>query len=197
MIATTDHAQDPLDPLAPMGGERVALVLLPPALLEAAVAQDPSAPTDLAWPEVAPVPAELVPSLPAAMRLAQLADDPAVAPWLVRAIVVADPSAPGSRAVVGHLGGHGAPDERGFVEVGYTVLVAARRRGLATEAARAWFAWAHRLGAVGARVSTTAHNGPSLALAARLGLPQVGRAWDEDDEVWELVHEAPLPLSPA
>lgn len=181
-------------PSDPIPGFGLDLVLVPPHLLQAVVAWA-EGDDDLPWPDVAPVPAELAPSIPAARRLAQLAGYPTEAPWLVRAIVVPDPSAPDGRAVVGHLGGHGPPDDRGFVEVGYTVAAAARGHGLATEAARAWFGWAHRHGATGARISTTTDNRPSLALAARLGLLATGRVWDEDDQVWELVHEAPLPLT--
>lgn len=183
-------------PSDPIPGRGLHLVLVPPDQLEAVVAWA-DGDGDLPWPAVAPTPAELVPTIPAARRLAQLAEDPAAAPWLVRAIVVPHPSAPEGCAVVGHLGGHGPPDDRGVVEVGYAVAAAARGRGLATEAARAWFGWAHRRGATGARISTTADNGPSLALAARLGLVATHRAWDEDDQVWELVHEAPLPLTSA
>ncbi len=59
-------------------------------------------------------------------RAGQLAKDPSVAPWIVRA-VVSEPDG----AVVGDAGFHGPPDEAGMVEVGYTVVPGYRRRGCA------------------------------------------------------------------
>ena len=190
--------------------DRLSLVVMPGWLLEQVVsvlatsdAADPdglgpgaASAEEVSWPEVGVVPDELLDSVPAGRRLEQLASDPELAPWLVRAIVVADASAPTGRRVVGHLGGHGPPDEDGMVEVGYTVLVSERGRGLATAAARAWFDWAHAHGARVARLSTVPDNGPSRAVAGKLGLVEIGAEWDEDDACWELVHEAPLPLTP-
>jgi RimJ/RimL family protein N-acetyltransferase len=185
-----------------ISAERVSLVVIPSALL-AAIAEEQVAsesggrpPRSVPWPEVGEVPGELVPSTPARMRIDQLREDPSLAAWLVRAIVVADQDSPTGRRVVGHLGGHGAPEE-GVVEIGYTVAEAERGKGLATEAAMAWFGWAHEHGAIRARLSTTPDNVPSRAIARRLGLAEVGGAWDADDECWELVHEGPLPIEPS
>lgn len=149
-----------------------------------------------AWPGIGPVIEELVSTLPAALRLGQLRADPAIRPWLVRGIIAADASSPSGRAVIGHIGGHGAPGADGSVEIGYTVAEAWRRRGVATEAALAWFSWAHRQGARRARLSTTEDNAASLAIARRFGLDPIGRVWDDDDQVWEAVFEADLPLQP-
>ncbi len=146
------------------------------------------------WPGIGPVIDELVSTLPAALRLGQLRADPAVRPWLVRGIIAAEPSSPSGRAVIGHIGGHGAPGADGSVEIGYTVANGWRRRGVATEAAIAWFAWAHCHHARRARLSTTEDNAASLAIARRLGLGPIGRVWDDDDQVWEAVFEADLPL---
>ncbi|WP_426571558.1 GNAT family N-acetyltransferase [Aquihabitans sp. McL0605] len=146
------------------------------------------------WPAVGDLSPELWTGMPARMRLDQLADDPALARWLVRAIVIDDPDRPGTPLVVGHLGGHGAPGDDGSVEIGYTVAAAHQGRGLATAAARAWFGWAHQQGADRARLCTRPDNGPSKAIAARLGFDEVGAAWDDDDACWELVFERPLPL---
>ena len=81
-----------------------------------------------------------------------------------------------------------------MVEIGYSLDPDWRGRGLATDAARAWFAWAHERGARVARLSFDPTNEPSIAVGRRLGLHHVDDVWDVDDEVWEQVWEAPLPL---
>ena len=48
------------------------------------------------------------------------------------------------RGMLGHIGFHGPPDERGMAEMGYTVLPPFRRRGYALEAARGMMDWALR-----------------------------------------------------
>lgn len=146
------------------------------------------------WPGVGEVSAELIATMPCAHWLAKLDADVDAAGWLVRGIVVTDATAPTGRLVVGHVGGHGRPDADGRVEAGYTLAVAARGVGLATEAVRAWFEWAHRQGARIARLSIAEGNEASLALAERLGLTAVDRMWDEPDQVWETVLEGTLPL---
>ncbi|MEU9134198.1 GNAT family N-acetyltransferase [Kitasatospora sp. NPDC048540] len=119
-------------------------------------------------------------------RLAQLAERPQDAPWLVR---VAVDRADG--AVVGYAGFHGAPDGAGMVEVGYSVLPAARRRGYAT----AILAELLRLAATEPAVETvratvSPDNTGSLAVVRRFGFAEVGEQWDERDGL-EIVFERP------
>lgn len=117
-------------------------------------------------------------------RLRQVERDPGAAPWLLRAITIR-----GDRTMIGHAGFHGPPDARGYVEIGYSVFEAYRRRGIAHEAVGALFAWArqHR-GVLGFRASVSPSNEPSLRLVAKLGFSQVGVQWDEIDGE-ELVFE--------
>ncbi len=119
------------------------------------------------------------------LRLRQVRADPAVQPWLLRAMVRRTPS----RLMVGYIGFHGAPSPRGSVEVGYTVLAEHRRQGYAFEAAVALLGWAgdaHGIRHVVASVSPK--NGPSLALVRKLGFTQTGTQWDDVDGE-ELVFE--------
>ncbi|MBI1884846.1 MAG: GNAT family N-acetyltransferase [Chloroflexi bacterium] len=96
--------------------------------------------------------------------LDQMRADPAVQPWLLRAMVL-----PRSRRMVGHGGFHGPPDD-GRLDLGYTVMPEQRRRGYAYESALALMEWAAREHGVRRfRLSIAPDNAPSLALAARMG----------------------------
>jgi hypothetical protein len=191
------------DELDDVVGARLRLIVVPMELLgrvaEAKFVTKATGgraqPVDLEWPGVGVIPGEVVASMPAEMRLEQLAEDPTLRAWLLRGMVVADDASATGLRVVGALGGHGAPDEKGAAEIGYTVASAERGKGFATEAARAWFGWATANGARVARLSIAADNGASLAVARKLGLVELGSAWDERDQCWELVHEGPLPLA--
>jgi ribosomal-protein-alanine N-acetyltransferase len=110
------------------------------------------------------------------LRMEQIETDPAVQQWLLRLMIPLS----GPRRAVGHIGFHSPPDGEGRVEVGYTVFPAYRRRGLATEACRALFAWAgteHGITRFRASVSPT--NDPSLSLVRKLGFRRTG----ERDEI--------------
>ena len=72
--------------------------------------------------------------------------------------------------VIGDAGFLGRPDADGLVEIGYSVVPAARRRGFATEAAGALVTWA--LGQPGVRAVLAAcdqDNVPSVRTLERLG----------------------------
>ena len=101
--------------------------------------------------------------------------------------------ADGTRRVVGTIGFHGPPDDRGRLEVGYSVQAAYRRRGFTREAVRALFDWAaaeHGIRRFIASISPT--NEASLALARSFGFVQTGEQMDEIDGL-ELVLETDWP----
>jgi ribosomal-protein-alanine N-acetyltransferase len=111
------------------------------------------------------------------LRYDQLQRSPGSAPWLVRAAV--DPE---SGAVIGHAGFHGPPDANGMVEVGYTVIPECRGRGLAHRILASLVAEAAASPDVSVvRASIRPDNLPSLAMARRAGMRQVGEQWDEVD----------------
>ena len=117
------------------------------------------------------------------LRLRQMRDDPGFQEWSVRAVVLRD----GDRPMIGHAGYHGPPGTNAIrapdgVELGYSIFEPFRRRGYATEVARALIVWAdekhgvrHFVASVGPR------NEPSLAMMRRLGFEQTGRHWDDVD----------------
>jgi ribosomal-protein-alanine N-acetyltransferase len=126
-------------------------------------------------------------------RLAQVDADPSIRQWLGRLMVLTDGA--GERRVIGTLGFHGPPDERGRLEVGYRVDAAYRRQGYARESIRALFDWAastHGIHRFIASISPT--NEPSLQLAAGFRFAQTGSHIDEIDGL-ELEFETDWPPS--
>ena len=119
------------------------------------------------------------------MRLAQLADDPAQEPWLLRAVVLRE-----TGEAIGYANFHAPPDRDGMVEIGYRIVAELRGRGYAGEAAMAMWRWAAEHGARVLRASVAPDNVPSLAIVRRAGFVEVGEQIDEIDGL-ELVFERP------
>jgi RimJ/RimL family protein N-acetyltransferase len=166
---------------------RLTLVTLTPPILRAVASGDLAEVERLLG---APVGAGWEDGVPAALRLEQLAADPAEQPWLVRAMVTSMPG-----RVVGSIGFHAPPDEHGRVEIGYDVVASERRKGYARESVHALLAWAWTTGRAGICVaSVSPQNAPSLALVQSLGFRHVGEQIDEIDGL-EWVFERPLPLT--
>jgi len=176
----------------PITTERFRLEVVPPDVLRAI--SEIGSDEEVEWAGVGPVPRALAATMPASLRIRQAEADPTVSCWLIRGIVTTDPTSATGVRLIGHIGGHDRPNPDGMVEAGYTVAAADRGHGVATEAARAWFGWAHRHGGKIARLSIEPSNAPSVAVARNLGLRPGVQLWDEDDQVWEMVFEAPLPL---
>ena len=108
---------------------------------------------------------------------AQLRTDPSLSWWLAWSI---RDRATGT--VVGDIGFHGPPDERGSVEIGYSIAPTWRRRGLATEALRAFLAWAlQRPEITAVRAETESSNHASIAILRRLGFEETGTYIDATD----------------
>jgi ribosomal-protein-alanine N-acetyltransferase len=170
--------------MAVMAPSAVCLQLLDATVLQRLIAADLVGARDAAGVEL---PAEfLAETWLWTLRLGQLIGEPECAPWLVRAVVVANGEAAGT--VVGHAGFHGPPDPRGAVEVGYRIVAEHRRRGHARAALGELLAYARAHGATIARASISPDNAASLALAAAYGFTQIGEQVDEIDGL-ELVFE--------
>ena len=131
-----------------------------------------------------------------ALRLAQLDREPALQPWLLRAIVLRE-----AGVVVGCIGFHGAPGSESLrpysargVEFGFTVFAPFRRRGLAREAALALMDWARATDRSAEFFLTIRpDNLPSQALAARLRFVRVGSQMDEVDGIEDVLAYRPEP----
>lgn len=126
-------------------------------------------------------------------RVKQVDGDDAHAPFLVRAIALADEretrrrGSRGGRPMIGHIGFHGkpgvnAPRKASALELGYTVFPEYRRRGYAEEAIRALIRWAGEEHGVATFIaSVSPENQPSLTLVRKLGFAEIGRHWDDED----------------
>jgi len=117
-------------------------------------------------------------------RLRMIRTDPAVAPWLARAIYGRP-----AEAVVGRAGFHGPPDAEGVVEIGYAIAPEFRRRGYARAAVGELLTYAVEHGAQTVRASVSAANVASLAVIRGNGFEHVAEQWTEDGR--ELIFERP------
>ncbi len=166
-------------PVPPIISERLELVSLTPAFIEAvlagAAADESFRPPDW-WPDDHDRGF-------LSLRLRQMRDDPGYQEWSVRAVVLPN----GDRPMIGHAGFHGPPGVNAVkapdaVELGYTIFEPFRGRGYATEAARALMDWASQEHGIRHFVASVGPwNEPSLAMMRRLGFEQTGRHWDEED----------------
>jgi RimJ/RimL family protein N-acetyltransferase len=107
--------------------------------------------------------------------------------WLFSRVDIGD--------IVGGGGFAGPPDDQGAVQIGYSVYEPHQGQGFATEAVRALVDWAFEQPAVNAvRATIPPWNAPSVRVATKLGMQQVGVG--RDDEVGEIhVYEIVEPRS--
>jgi [ribosomal protein S5]-alanine N-acetyltransferase len=111
------------------------------------------------------------------IRLDQVALDDRTLDWIARVAVDA-----GTGDVVGHVGFHGPPDERGMVEVAYSVDPAYRRRGYARSMLAEALSWAAAEPEVTVvRASVSPGNEASLATLRPFGFVPAGEQWDDED----------------
>ncbi len=163
---------------------RLDLISMEPALLEALLAGDRARAAQLGGFQI---PDDLtIGEQTLQRRLRQLRADPAVQPWLLRAIVIR-----ASRTMCGRIGFHSPPgpaDLRdvaaGGVELGYAVAPSFRRQGFAKEATLALIKWAFETHGQRCFVLSIApSNAASLALARSLGFSEIGSHIDPEDGI--------------
>jgi [ribosomal protein S5]-alanine N-acetyltransferase len=112
-------------------------------------------------------------------RREQLKHDPSRSLWLLRAIVRRD-----TRQMIGYVNFHGPPGLNDIgapdaVELGWTVFPSHRRKGYATETARALMEWATTERGIRRFISsTTPGNAPSLRVHDKLGFARTGQVVD-------------------
>lgn len=160
---------------------RLDLVLMTPAFFAAAIGDDQAQAAQLLGvaipPEWWPVSAYKLD------RLAQARQNPALLPWMERAIVLRS-----SQTMVGSIAFHMAaapepvrPLGPGGVEFGYTIFPPFRHQGYATEACQALMGWAQQQGVTRFILTISPQNQPSLRIAAHFGFVKIGSHIDEED----------------
>ena len=120
------------------------------------------------------------------MRLAKLREDPALEPWLLRAVGLRE-----TKIMVGFIGFHTLPGADylnsyapNSVEFGYTIFPDYRGKGYASEAAQALMDWATQEHDVKRFVvSISPANRPSLRIAQKFGFRKVGFFTDPEDGI--------------
>jgi RimJ/RimL family protein N-acetyltransferase len=120
------------------------------------------------------------------MRLAKLREDPALEPWLLRAVGLRE-----TKIMVGFIGFHTLPGADylnsyapNSVEFGYTIFPDYRGKGYASEAAQALMDWATQEHNVKRFVvSISPANRPSLRIAQKFGFRKVGFFTDPEDGI--------------
>jgi [ribosomal protein S5]-alanine N-acetyltransferase len=173
---------------------RLVLRVLPPAALAALVAGEVATASRIAGCELADFPAEEYGI--AERRRKDLAEDPHYLPWSLRAIQLKP-----TLDLVGHCNFHTRPDPAylkelapGAVELGYFILPAYRRRGLAEETVCGLMDWAGRVhGITRFVISVSPENGPSVAMARKLGFAKIGSHIDQEDGYEAILARAWLP----
>jgi RimJ/RimL family protein N-acetyltransferase len=157
--------------------DRLLLLALDADALDACIAGDRerlSALTGATFPVPLVAPPLLDDALPY-MR-DQLRAAPADVGWWPWLIVVAE-----TGQAVGVLGLAGRPDDDDSVLLGYSLYPHAEGHGFATEAAQALIGWAlGQPGVQAVRATIPVGHTPSLRVAARLGMRQIGTAHDAE-----------------
>jgi ribosomal-protein-alanine N-acetyltransferase len=88
--------------------------------------------------------------------------------------------------VIGDIGFHGKPNEKGEVEVGYGIVELERRKGFGFEAVKAIMNWVYSQNEVKViKADCLIDNKPSALILEKVGMKEINR--DQDLIFWELV----------
>ncbi len=173
--------------------ERLELRLMTPTFFEATLRDDQVQAAQLLG---LPIPAEWWPvSHHKRERLAQAHANPALEPWMERAIVLR-----ATQTMIGSIAFHMAapPDPvrplgPGGVEFGYTIFAPYRRQGYATEACQGLVDWAEQQGVKRFILTISPENQPSLRNAAHFDFVKIGSQLDEEDGLEEIYERCVYP----
>lgn len=175
--------------------ERLNLVLMTPDFFTACLRHDTAAAERILG--VPPHPELFLREDLLTRRLAQCYEEPAYAPWTLRAVVLRE-----TGEMAGHIGFHTGPNPDYLAEIapnaleyGYSVYTDFRRRGIAAEACQALMGWAAQQPGVERFVlSISPENAPSLGLAEKLGFVRISEWMDDVDGLEWVFERVVVPL---
>lgn len=122
--------------------------------------------------------------LPRTNRVQDVRENPTHVRWYYRVIVDR-----GRNVAVGSVSFHGAPDERGMVEIGIGIAEPEQGNGFASEALFGMWNWAaHQPDVKFLRYTVSPDNAASMAIIKKFEFPQIGEQIDEEDGL-ELIFE--------
>lgn len=122
--------------------------------------------------------------LPRTNRVQDVRERPENIRWYYRMIVERERS-----VAVGSVSFHGAPDERGMVEIGIGIAEVEQGNGFASEALFGMWNWAaHQPGVKFLRYTVSPDNAASMSIIKKFEFPQIGEQFDEEDGL-ELIFE--------
>ena len=122
--------------------------------------------------------------LPRSNRVRDVRERPENIRWYYRMIVDRE-----RNFSVGSVSFHGAPDERGMVEIGIGIAEPEQGNGFASEALFGMWNWAaHQPGVKFLRYTVSPENAASMAIIKKFEFPQIGEQIDEEDGL-ELIFE--------
>jgi ribosomal-protein-alanine N-acetyltransferase len=122
--------------------------------------------------------------LPRTNRVQDVREHPENIKWYYRMIVDRE-----RNMAVGSVSFHGAPDERGMIEIGIGISPEEQGQGFASEALLGMWNWAaHQPGVKFLRYTVSPNNRPSIAIIKKFEFPQIGEQIDEEDGL-ELIFE--------
>lgn len=123
-------------------------------------------------------------NLPRENRVSDVRKNPDHIKWYYRFIVDRE-----RNLAVGSVSFHGAPDDRGMVEIGIGIVESERGQGFASEALFGMWNWAARQSEVKfLRYTVSPTNVASMAIIKKFDFPKIGEQIDEEDGL-ELIYE--------
>lgn len=123
-------------------------------------------------------------NLPRENRIQDVRENPENIRWYYRIIVDRE-----RNVAVGSVSFHGAPDERGMVEIGVGIAEAEQGKGFASEALFGMWNWAsYQPNVKFLRYTVSPDNAASMGIIKKFDFPEVGEQFDEEDGL-ELIFE--------
>jgi RimJ/RimL family protein N-acetyltransferase len=115
-----------------------------------------------------------------------LEENPANAPWLIWYILLQDEE-DNQPVLVGSIGFKGSPDDKGRVEIGYSILHRWQNQGIATEAIQILSDWAFtQKGVTQVIAQVEPANLPSIRVLEKSGYQSIGKGTEPGHQLYSI-----------